>query len=125
LLLSSDRSAVFIFYLLPVVPFMCLALAYCFVRLGRSIEARAATALFMAGAVSLFVYYYPLLVGTVLPYGSWERRLLFNSEEACEKPPGEPTTTTTTTAAAGGEDRVRTIETTNRDSLPPRGWCWL
>ena len=121
LLLSSDRSAVFIFYLLPVVPFMCLALAYCFVRLGRSIEARAATALFMAGAVGLFVFYYPLLVGTVLPYESWERRLLFNSEEACEKPPGEPTTTTTT----AGEARVRTVETTNRDSLPPRGWCWL
>jgi len=124
LLLSGDRSAVFIFYLLPVVPFMCLTLAYCFVSLGRSIEARGAAAVFMAGAVGLFVFYYPLLVGTVLPYESWERRLLFNSDEACEKPPGEPTTTTTTTTV-DGEERPRTVETTNRDSLPPKGWCWL
>ena len=124
LLLSSGRSAVFIFYLLPVVPFMCLTLAYCFVRLGESIEARAAAIAFMGGALGLFVFYYPLLVGTVLPYDSWERRLLFNSTEACEKPPGDPTTTTTT-ATVEGEERVRTVETTNRDSLPPKGWCWL
>lgn len=122
--LSSGRSAVFIFYLLPVVPFMCLTLAYCFVRLGRSIEARLAAGVFIAGALGLFIFYYPLLVGTVLPYESWERRLLFNSEEACEKPPGEPTTTTTT-ATVEDEERVRTVETTNRDSLPPKGWCWL
>ena len=77
-----------------------------------------------AGALGLFVFYYPLLVGTVLPYESWERRLLFNAEQACEKPPGEPTTTTTTTTV-DGEARERTIETTNRDSLPPKGWCWL
>jgi hypothetical protein len=72
----------------------------------------------------LFAYYYPLLVGTVLPYESWERRLLFNSAESCEKLPGEPTTTTTT-ATIEGEERVSTFETTNRDSLPPKGWCWL
>ena len=124
LVLSSDRNAVFIFYLLPVVPFMCLTLAYCFVRLGRSIEARIAAAVFMAGALGLFAFYYPLLVGTVLPYESWERRLLFNSDEGCEKPPGEPTTTTTT-ATVDGEEQVTSFETTNRDSLPPKGWCWL
>jgi dolichyl-phosphate-mannose-protein mannosyltransferase len=124
LVLSSDRSAVFIFYLLPVVPFMCLALAYCFVRLGTSIEARVAAAVFMAGALGLFAFYHPLLVGTVLPYESWERRLLFNTDKGCEKPPGEPTTTTTT-ATVEGEERVRTVETTNRESLPPKGWCWL
>jgi dolichyl-phosphate-mannose-protein mannosyltransferase len=124
LVLSSGRSAVFIFYLLPVVPFMCLTLAYCFVRLGRSVEARVAVAVFMAGALGLFAFYHPLLVGTVLPYESWERRLLFNTDEGCEKPPGEPTTTTTT-ATVEGEERVRTVETTNRDSLPPKGWCWL
>jgi len=124
LVLSSGRNAVFIFYLLPVVPFMCLTLAYCFVRLGRSIEARVAAAVFMAGALGLFAFYHPLLVGTVLPYESWERRLLFNTDEGCEKPPGEPTTTTTT-ATVRGKERVRTVETTNRDSLPPKGWCWL
>jgi dolichyl-phosphate-mannose-protein mannosyltransferase len=121
---SSDRSAVFIFYLLPVVPFMCLTLAYCFVRLGSSVEGRVAAAVFIAGALGLFAFYHPLLVGTVLPYESWERRLLFNSDQGCEKPPGEPTTTTTT-ATVASEERVRTVETTNRDSLPPKGWCWL
>ena len=124
LILSSGRSAVFIFYLLPVVPFMCLSLAYCLVRLGRSIEARIAIAVFMAGVIGLFAFYYPLLVGTVLPYESWERRLLFNTEEGCEKPAGDPTTTTTT-ATIDGEEQVSSFETTNRDSLPPKGWCWL
>jgi dolichyl-phosphate-mannose-protein mannosyltransferase len=124
LMLSRGRSAVFLFYLLPTVPFMCLTLAYFFVRLGRSIEARMAAAVFMLGAIGLFVFYYPLLVGTVLRYESWERRLLFNSEQGCAKPPGEPTTTTTTETVRGRE-RTRAIETTNRESLPPEGWCWL
>lgn len=124
LVLSQDRSAVFLFYLLPVVPFMCIALAYCFVRLGRSIEARLAAAMFMAAVAGLFVFYHPLLVGTVLPYESWERRLLFNDEAACSKPPGEPTTTTTTETTRG-RTVTNTVETASEDSLPPKGWCWL
>ncbi|MGH2752385.1 MAG: phospholipid carrier-dependent glycosyltransferase [Actinomycetota bacterium] len=123
LFLSQGRSAVFLFYLLPAVPFMCLTLGYCFVRLGRSVEARVATATFMAGALGLFVFYYPLLVGTVLPYESWERRLLFNDAQACARPQGEPVTTPTETV--GDRTRTETNDTTNPDSLPPDGWCWL
>ena len=121
LLLARGRSAVFVFYLLPVLPFMYLALAYGLVRLGRSIEARVATATFMAATIGMFVVYYPLLVGTVIEYDSWSKRIIFKS---CDKPPGEPTTTTTTETVRG-RARTKAVETTNQDSLPPTGWCWL
>jgi dolichyl-phosphate-mannose-protein mannosyltransferase len=121
LLLARGRSAVFVFYLLPVLPFMYLALAYGLLRLGRSIEARVATATFMAATIGMFVFYYPLLVGTVIEYVSWSKRIIFKS---CDKPPGEPTTSTTT-KFFGGRTRTKAVETTNQDSLPPTGWCWL
>ncbi|MGH2827177.1 MAG: dolichyl-phosphate-mannose--protein mannosyltransferase [Actinomycetota bacterium] len=121
LLLARGRSAVFVFYLLPVLPFMYLALAYGLLRLGRSIEARVAAATFMAATIGMFVFYYPILVGTVIEYDSWSKRIIFKS---CDKPPGEPSTSTTT-KTVGGRTRTKAIETTNRESLPPTGWCWL
>ncbi len=124
LALSRGRSAVFVFYLLPTVPFMSLALAYVATQIGRSWEARTAVALFAAGSIGLFSFYHPLLAGTALPQGQWEDRIWVFKGEQCDKPKGALSSTTVTTTVDG---KVRTRATTTRDnsSLPPKGWCWI
>lgn len=121
--LFSERSAVFIFYLLPTIPFMCLALGYVASRLGRSWEAKAALGLFSAAAIWFFVFYYPLLTKVPLPQPEWDKRIwIFDN---CDKPPTDPTTSFVT-ETTGGKTSTRTTFTTGSDAdLPPTGWCWI
>ncbi|MBA3348944.1 MAG: phospholipid carrier-dependent glycosyltransferase [Actinobacteria bacterium] len=104
LVLASGRSAVFLFYLLPVLPFMFLGLAYVMAQLARSIVGRGAVALFAAGCVLSFAFYYPLLAAKPLPIEQWTRRIwIFDN---CDKPaPKEGSKAT--------------------ENRPPPGWCWI
>ena len=122
LIAASDRSAVFIFYLLPVVPFMCLALAYVATQIGRTWEAKAAVGLFAAGAIGFFVFYYPIVANVEIPKSQWERRIwVFNK---CDKP--EPTPVkSTVTISTGKSPKTTVTETSSNESLPPTGWCWI
>ncbi|HYZ46744.1 MAG TPA: phospholipid carrier-dependent glycosyltransferase, partial [Actinomycetota bacterium] len=61
LVLARGRSAVFLFYLLPAVPFMCLALGYIPARLAEAPWASGAAVAFAAVCLALFVFYYPVL----------------------------------------------------------------
>jgi dolichyl-phosphate-mannose--protein O-mannosyl transferase len=118
----SNRSAVFLFYLLPVLPFMCLALAYVATSLGNSWEAKAAISVFSLTAVSLFVFYYPVLTGRPLSVGEWDKRIwIFDHCEAAEKTPTE----STITSVVDGKTEITTTDGTSEDSLPPKGWCWI
>ena len=119
----SDRSAVFLFYLLPTIPFMCLALAAVGSSIGRSWEAKAAIGIFLAAALGFFVFYYPLLAKVPLPQEGWDKRIwVFDN---CDKPPGEPTTSLVT-ETKGKKTSTRTTFTTGSNSdLPPKGWCWI
>ena len=123
LVLASDRPAVFLFYMLPSVPFMCLALAYVITKIGRSWEAKAAIALFSLGAIGMFFFYYPLLVGKPIPQEDWKARIwVFDN---CDKPTGGPATVTQT-ETVGKEVRTYVTETTSDTSgQPPTGWCWI
>jgi hypothetical protein len=125
LLPQVSRSAIFLFYLLPAVPFMCLAVAYALTRIGWSWEAKASQALFAAGAVAAFVYFQPLLYKSTISRSSWDSRIWFDDfESGCKRPAGTPTTTTTTEVTTGKETVVEK-ETTDNGSLPPDGWCWV
>lgn len=119
----THRPAVFLFYLLPTIPFMCLALAYVVTKIGRSWEAKSALALFTLVVVGLFVFYFPLLVGSSVPSNEWDTRIwVFDN---CDKPPGDPTTTTLT-ETVDGVATTRVVETTtDTGSIPPTGWCWI
>jgi dolichyl-phosphate-mannose-protein mannosyltransferase len=122
LVLSSDRSAVFLFYLLPAVPFMCLALGHVASRIGESWEARTATALFGVTALGLFAFYYPLLADVPLPREQWDKRIWVFDQ--CDRP--EPETTSILTETVGGRTRTRTtLRTGENADLPPDGWCWI
>ena len=121
-LLPSERTAVFIFYLLPTIPFMCLAIAWAFTKLGETWEAKASIALYLAGAIGLFVFYYPLLTKGTIPEPSWRKRIWVFDD--CDKPAGRPVQTTVTTTR-NGRERVETQDTMKNDDLPPKGWCWI
>jgi dolichyl-phosphate-mannose--protein O-mannosyl transferase len=118
----SQRSAVFLFYLLPAVPFMCLALGYVATTIGRTWEARAAIAVFSVTAVALFAFYYPILTAQPLKVNDWDRRVwIFDNCEAADPTPTESTVTT----VVRGRTEISTLNTTSTDSLPPKGWCWI
>lgn len=121
--LVLDRPAVFIFYLLPTIPFLCLALAYVTTRIGRSWEAIGAIGLFAATTLGLFVFYHPLLVGKPIPQPQWDKRIwVFDN---CDKPVGGPVMSTVT-ETVGGQATTRVVETTSDTSgQPPTGWCWI
>ncbi|MFN2595108.1 MAG: dolichyl-phosphate-mannose--protein mannosyltransferase [Actinomycetota bacterium] len=128
--LAADRPAVFLFYLLPAVPFMCLAIAYVAVQLGRSWEANTAIALFSATAIGLFVFYYPLVTKTTISQTAWKHRIwIFDN---CDKPSKIDVSTTITSTIQGRETVIPTTTTTDSGSVPPgyneswtHGWCWI
>jgi dolichyl-phosphate-mannose--protein O-mannosyl transferase len=120
--LISQRSAVFIFYLLPVIPFMCLALGYVATKIGDTWEARAAIGVFAVTALGLFGFYYPLLTGRPLTVKDWDRRIwIFDNCDAAEQRPTE----SEITSVVDGKTEISTTLTTSSDSLPPPGWCWI
>ena len=121
--LISDRGAVFLFYLLPTVPFMCLALGYIASKLGRSWEAIATVALFSGAAVWFFVFYYPLLAKVPLPQPQWDKRIWIFDD--CDKPPVDPTTSLVTETTGTVTSTRTTFTTGSNEDLPPKGWCWI
>lgn len=124
-LLPLDRPAVFLFYFVTTVPFVCMALGYVATRIGRSWEARAAVAVFAAFSLGFFAFYYPLLTKSPLQQQDWSRRLLFfNKAEQCEKPEGTETTETVTETEDNEVTTSESVSNTNED-LPPKGWCWI
>ncbi|HEX8002069.1 MAG TPA: phospholipid carrier-dependent glycosyltransferase [Mycobacteriales bacterium] len=82
----ADRTE-FLFYALPAVPFMCLAIAYaCGLVLGRDSDSdtRRQVGAVVVGAYALlvvlnFFYLYPILSAKVVPYETWHSRMWFSS----------------------------------------------
>ncbi|MDQ3766297.1 MAG: phospholipid carrier-dependent glycosyltransferase [Actinomycetota bacterium] len=104
LVIASGRSAVFLFYLLPTVPFMCLGISYVMTDSVRSVAGRAAVILFGTACILTFAFYYPLLAARPLPYEQWHRRIwVFDN---CDKPAPKE-------SSDAAEDQ------------PPQGWCWI
>jgi dolichyl-phosphate-mannose--protein O-mannosyl transferase len=122
LLPAFNRPAEFLFYVLPAVPFMCLALGYVAARIGRSWEARAAVGIFLTATIVLFIWFLPILNKTSIPKSQWDRRIW--EFRSCDKPPGE-VIQSTTTYTTNGVTTTETSSTSTNDSLPPTGWCWI
>ena len=90
----TERSYTFLYYLLPAVPFMCLALATVVTPWVRSRRGGAIVAVFCALAIAFFAFFYPVLTATPLSKQAAEARQWFRD---CRPPPG---------------------------SLASNGWCW-
>ncbi len=82
-----DGRTMFVFYVLPAVPFMCLGLAllagWAFGGAGASALRRQVSAAAVGSYVALvvvnFAYLYPVLAAQTLSYDQWRSRMWFTS----------------------------------------------
>lgn len=106
LVLTAPRSFSFIFYLLPAVPFLSLALARALQVLARGAPGRAAAVGYVALAISLFAFFYPVLTARPLSGDAWLARMWFRdcrAEQFTTDPP----------------------HPLSKPGPPPEGWCWV
>jgi dolichyl-phosphate-mannose--protein O-mannosyl transferase len=104
---TSSRSFSFSFYLLPAVPFLCLALARVAQATWEDVAGRVVTASVALAAIAAFVFFFPVLTFRPLDADGWTARLWFT---AC-RPQG----------LVGDPPRPRSDLVTP----PPEGWCWI
>jgi dolichyl-phosphate-mannose-protein mannosyltransferase len=106
LILSGDRSQTFIWYFLPTVPFLAVAIG-CFAAWGWSqLAGRAAAVVYGAVVVASFAFYVPILTALPLEPAAWRTRILFAD-------------------CAGSSISASLPDDTTSQGTPPRGWCWI
>lgn len=107
LILSGGRSQTFLWYFLPTVPFLYLALGCLAAWAWRTLAGRAAAVVYALLVVASFGFYLPLLVALPLDPGAWRTRILFAD---CDRPDGI----------------VQELpDDTTSQGVPPDGWCWI
>lgn len=109
------RDLVFIFYLLPALPFMYLALVYAIDRVTKEARRKVLIGLVTTVALASFAFFYPILTAQPVSREAWLARVKWFSD--CRRPPPP----TIDFPAGGGS---RTVTVTLRSDDPPRGWCW-
>lgn len=107
LILSGERSQTFIWYFLPTVPFLCLALAFFAAMAWQRMAGRIAAAAYALLVVASFGLYLPLLTALPIDTDGWRMRMLFAD---CR---GSGTVT----------GSLPDDSTSQGD--PPPGWCWI
>jgi dolichyl-phosphate-mannose--protein O-mannosyl transferase len=103
--LVITRQEAFLYYLLPAVPFLYLALARVVTAIPSQLIRQTAIFALVIASIGVFSFFRPVLVGTPLTHAQWERRILFNN---CS-----PT-------ISGTEKKP-----IDRVVPPPPGWCWV
>jgi dolichyl-phosphate-mannose-protein mannosyltransferase len=107
LILSGARSQVFLWYLLPTVAFLCLALGAVAAWLWQARIGQGVVAAFALVALASFAFYLPLLTALPLSPADWQARIVFRD---CSRPDGPALTLP--------DDEIN-------NGLPPSGWCWI
>lgn len=107
LILSGSRAQVFIWYLLPTLPFLFGALGLVAARAWSSFSGRVGLGLAAAAVASSFVFFWPVLTAAPMTQGDWRTRVWFTD---CDRP-GAPTLELP-------DDQVN-------HGPPPSGWCWI
>ncbi|HSK93071.1 MAG TPA: phospholipid carrier-dependent glycosyltransferase [Candidatus Angelobacter sp.] len=107
LILSGDRSQTFLWYFLPTVPFLCLALGAISAWAWSRLAGRVAVGLASSALLGSFVFFVPLLTALPLSPDDWTTRMLFRD---CERPAAPTLTLPDDTISSGP---------------PPDGWCWI
>ena len=107
LVLSGSRTQLFIWYLLPTIPFLYAALGLLAARAWSSLTGRVAIGLAGVAVAASFAFFFPVLTaGSLTPEG-WRARIWFTD---CGRP-GAPTLTLPDDEISKGP--------------PPSGWCWI
>jgi dolichyl-phosphate-mannose--protein O-mannosyl transferase len=116
------RTALFIWYLLPALPFMYMAFGYVAMDLVRIKIGRVAVAGVALFAIAAFAFYYPVLTYAPLSKAGLDARtFLFDNCERREHGPliFFPART------VNGSTRFEKVEEEAAPHLRPLGWCWL
>jgi dolichyl-phosphate-mannose-protein mannosyltransferase len=109
LVLSGDRSQTFLWYFLPTLPFLYVALGVFAAWAWASARVAARAGLVAAGTLVLagFVFWLPVATALPLDPDGWRMRMLFAD---CDRPDGV----------------VQTLpDDSTSQGLPPDGWCWI
>jgi dolichyl-phosphate-mannose--protein O-mannosyl transferase len=107
LALQGDRNQVFLWYILPTIPFLYAAAGVLLAWTWRWIAARVAAGLAGAAVIGLFAFFLPVLVALPLDADGWRARMWLTD---CERP-GAPTLVLPDDQISSGP--------------PPTGWCWI
>jgi len=107
LLLSGSRSQVFIWYVLPTIPFLCAALGVLAALAWSSLAGRTAVVVALASVAVSFAFFLPVLTAGPLTPDGWRSRIWFSD---CDRP-GAPTLMLP-------NDQINL-------GPPPSGWCWI
>ena len=113
LLLGIGRSFVFLYYMAPVVPFLCLATGWAADELGRRLPLVAPAV--AVASVLLLVWWWPILTASPISFSDWRQRVVFHDCRADRQPQLLPRRQQRQAAAW-----VRLLQ-----GQPPSGWCWV
>jgi dolichyl-phosphate-mannose--protein O-mannosyl transferase len=107
LVLSGSRTQVFIWYLLPTIPFLYAALGLAAAWAWRWLAGRAVIGVGALAVAVSFAFFWPILTAAPLTPGDWRARIWFTD---CGRP-GAPTLQLP-------DDQIN-------QGPPPAGWCWI
>lgn len=107
LVLSGDRSQTFLWYFLPTVPFLGIALGLLAARLWEATAGKVAVAAYALIVVASFAFYLPVLIALPLEPDDWRTRILFTD---CDR---------------GGAPGRLLPDDSSSEGAPPNGWCWI
>jgi dolichyl-phosphate-mannose-protein mannosyltransferase len=107
LFLSGGRSQTFLWYLLPTIPFLCIALGAWAAWGWERVRGRVVLAVYGVLVIASFAFFAPVVVAFPLEPDAWRSRMLFTD---CERPDGTNPTLPDDTTSSGA---------------PPAGWCWI
>jgi dolichyl-phosphate-mannose--protein O-mannosyl transferase len=106
LILGFARSQVFLWYVLPALPFLYAAVGIAAARWHG--WARGLLAVGLAAALAGFLFFWPIATASPLTPDDWQLRMWLTN---CERPDGAPT--------------LELPDDTINSGPPPDGWCWI
>jgi dolichyl-phosphate-mannose-protein mannosyltransferase len=107
LILQGSRSQVFLWYLLPALPFMYAALGVLLAWAWRSVPMRVLAGITGIGVIGLFAFFFPILAALPLQPNDWRSRIWLAD---CERP---------------GAETLELPDDEISSGPPPDGWCWI
>jgi dolichyl-phosphate-mannose--protein O-mannosyl transferase len=119
LVLPGSRSQIFIWYLLPTIPFLCAGLGLLAAMAWRSTQGRVATGTAVLAVAVSFWFFLPVLTASPLAPEEWRGRIWFWD---CARP-GAPAIT-----MPHDQDYfwLKMLENWAVETgPPPGGWCWI
>jgi dolichyl-phosphate-mannose--protein O-mannosyl transferase len=107
LVLQGDRNEVFIWYILPTLPFLYGAAGLMAAWAWQWLAGRVATVVVAVGVVAMLAFFFPVLTALSVSPDGWRARMWLTD---CARP-GAPTLELP-------DDEINS-------GPPPSGWCWI